>query len=198
MTVRVARPLPRAFFRAETTAVARALLGARLVHENRGSRAVGRIVETEAYLAQGDPASHSANGRTARNASMFLAPGHAYIYLIYGVHHCFNVVTAKTGVGEAVLIRALEPLEGLGGMRERRGTERPRDLCSGPGKLVQALGLTRGDDGCDLTSGAIHILPAEPGWSGGRISTSARIGISKAKERRLRFSLAGCSWTSRP
>lgn len=197
MTVRSARPLARAFFKGSTEKVARALLGTRLVHAAPAGRAVGRIVEVEAYLATGDRASHSASGPTERNAAMFLAPGHAYVYLIYGVHHCFNVVTARAGVGEAVLVRALEPLEGLELMRERRGSLRARDLCSGPGKLVQAMGITRADDGRDLTAGALHLLPPEPGWRGGRVVASRRVGITKAADRELRFSLASSPWRSR-
>ncbi|TDJ72933.1 MAG: DNA-3-methyladenine glycosylase [Planctomycetota bacterium] len=198
MSVRAGRPLERAFFRGDTQSVAEKLLGARLVHTALEGTTIGRIVEVEAYLAEDDPASHSARGPTDRNASMFLAPGHAYVYLIYGLHHCFNVVTARAGAGAAVLIRALEPLAGLELMMERRGALRPRDLCSGPGKLAQAMGLTRAHDGRDLTSGAIHLLPPEPGWRGGPVAASRRVGISKAAERELRYSLASCPWSSRP
>lgn len=181
----------------ETPEVARRLIGCRLIHETEEGRAVGRIVETEAYLSSGDPASHSASGRTRRNAAMFLAPGHAYVYLIYGVHHCFNVVTAAQGTGEAVLIRALEPLEGRSLMAQRRGTDRPRSLASGPGKLVQAMGITSECDGVRLFRGALRILRPERGWAAGEILAGPRIGIRKARHLALRYYQPDCQWRSR-
>lgn len=189
-------PLGRGFFQGPTVEVARRLLGVRLVHETRLGRTVGRIVETEAYLAQGDAASHSACGPTARNGSMFLAPGHAYVYLIYGVHLCFNVVTSAAGTGEAVLIRALEPIEGLECMSRRRGVARPRDLCSGPGKLTEAMGIRAQDDGRDLTRGGLCLLPGEP-VPEERVRTGPRVGISRALDRELRFWVGQSRWVSR-
>ncbi|MDA1266916.1 MAG: DNA-3-methyladenine glycosylase [Planctomycetota bacterium] len=175
-------------------AVARRLLGAVLVHTTEEGRVAGRIVETEAYLAVGDGASHSRMGPTDRNRSMFLAAGHAYVYRIYGVHHCFNVVTGAEGRGEAVLVRALEPLEGLEVMAARRGRARPQDLCSGPGKLVQALGIEAGHDGV-LLDGALSITPRER--SPGPIAAGPRIGISRSLELPLRFGVARSPWCSR-
>jgi len=186
------RPLPRAFYERSTRTVARALLGTFLVHEGSGGHAVGRIVETEAYLGAQDPAAHTYGGETARNRTMFGPPGHLYVYFIYGVHHCCNVVTRPSGVGEAVLIRALEPVEGLEGMRARRGTDVERNLCSGPGKLVQALGFGREHDGTDLVRGPVFLADAASlpeRFPGRRIDVveTTRVGITKAKELPLRF-----------
>jgi len=182
----------REFFELPTVELARALIGCVLVHESRAGRAAGRIVETEAYLAD-DPASHSFRGRTARNASMFGPPGHAYVYLIYGMHLCFNVTSAAEGIGEAVLVRALEPLEGLAAMQRRRGTTDARALCRGPGRLTQALAITRADDGAQLWRGALRI---EEGDVPGRIRVGPRVGIRLAAGRALRFSVAGSPWIS--
>ncbi len=171
-----------ALFRGGAERVAERLLGATLACGDCS----GRIIETEAYLPKNDPASHSHCGPTARNSSMFLPAGHVYVYRIYGVHLCFNVVTGAKGSGEAVLIRALEPLEGIDLMAKRRGRPALRDLCSGPGKLVQALGIELGDDGSSLDGGRVRLAcgklrPRE------RVERSPRIGISKATELELRF-----------
>jgi DNA-3-methyladenine glycosylase len=180
--------------RGEASDVARGLLGARLVHVCAEGRTAGRIVETEAYLAAGDQASHSRSGPTARNASMFLAAGHAYVYRIYGMHHCFNVVTGSAGEGQAVLIRALEPLEGLDLMRVRRGRDSARELCSGPAKLVSALGITAAHDGLDLTRGELRV--EFPGSSGSEVLVGPRVGITRDAHLPLRFRLADCPWCS--
>ena len=188
------RRLGRSFFQAETEELARALLGQVLVHESAEGLVAGRIVETEAYLAAGDPASHSHRGETRRNRSMFGRPGTAYVYLIYGMHRCLNVVSAPVGGGEAVLLRALEPLEGVELMRARRGAVKDRDLCNGPGKLVQALGLGAEHDGADLCRGALGLWA--PGGSDGELGAARqvlsgpRIGISNAVDLPLRFRLA--------
>lgn len=145
--------LTREFFARETLAVAHDLLGARLVHLWDGVRLAGTIVETEAYVGEDDEASHASPGPTERNASMYGPPGHAYVYLIYGMYHCFNVVTERDGFPAAVLVRALEPLEGRDVMRHHRGSVGERDvtkLTSGPGRLCQALAIDRGHDGLDL------------------------------------------------
>ncbi len=193
-----ARPR-RARFLAPTHVVARDLIGWLLVQETRAGLRAGRIVETEAYLAEGDAASHSHCGPTPRNAAMFGPPGHAYVYRSYGVHWCFNVVTAPTGVGEAVLVRALEPVAGLEAMRALRGGARDRDLCRGPGRLTQALGISGAHDGVDLTRGALRLLvPREPRPADGpRIASGPRVGISRAVALALRFREDGSAWVSR-
>jgi len=180
-----------------TIAVARELLGAVLEHVTPDGVVAGRIVETEAYLAAGDPASHSHRGRTDRNDSMFGPPGRAYVYLCYGVHRCFNVVTAPAGTGEAVLVRALEPLEGLELMRSRRGVARDRDLCSGPGKLCAALGIELAHDGVDLARSALRLWWPRSRAGYALLTAGPRIGIRHAAELPLRFALRDSAWTSR-
>jgi DNA-3-methyladenine glycosylase len=182
------------FFLKDAGTVARRLLGCVLSRiTDDGTCLSGQIVETEAY-PPGDPASHAFRGETARNHSMFLEGGRCYVYRIYGVHRCMNVVTGPEGIGAAVLIRALEPLEGLEVMRRRRfGSDIRRklpekqlkNLCSGPGKLCQALGISVGEhDGTDLigdpASGALHISPGRT-ISGNRVSNSMRIGLSAGR-----------------
>lgn len=191
------RPLPREFFAADSRDLAPALLNKLLV---RGDR-VGRIVEVEAYAGGADPASHAFRGRTARNATMFGPPGHLYVYLSYGMHFCANVVCGDDGVASAVLLRALTPVAGTGEMRAARGqaARLDRDLCSGPGKLCQALGLDRSFDGSDLVTGdrGIQVVddgtppPATPGVSG-------RIGLSVAADVPWRFYVPGAVGLSRP
>ncbi|MEC8495697.1 MAG: DNA-3-methyladenine glycosylase [Planctomycetota bacterium] len=178
-------------------AAAPRLLGVEVVTRIGGALARGRIVETEAYLAEGDAASHSARGPTRRNASMFEAAGAGYVYLIYGMHLCFNVVTGAAGEGEAVLIRALEPLEGLEAMRSRRGARvSDRDLCRGPGRLAQALGIEREDDGGALLAGGrIQLIDRSAAPSA--VEVGPRIGITKSAELPLRFrDAAALAWCS--
>jgi DNA-3-methyladenine glycosylase len=191
------RPVPAAFFSGGTIAVARALLGRILVSASPEGITAGRIVETEAYLRD-DAACHAARGETKRNRAMFGPPGRSYTYLIYGMYRCFNVVTGPEGVGEAVLIRALEPLAGLDLMARRRGTDAPKALCSGPGKLVIALGIAHLPDGSDLRKGPL--LVAEPGPGApplGPIRATTRIGITKDAHLPLRFHPEGNPWVSR-
>ncbi len=182
--------------------LARRLLGAVLrCVDSDGREAAGRVVETEAYLASGDPGSHSAAGRTRRNASMFEAAGTAYVYRIYGMHHCFNVVSGDPGSGEAVLIRALEPLVGLERMAERRAVAlgRPRalrQLASGPGKLVQALGIEPAHDGRRLDSAPLWVEPGEP-VPAHRVRVSRRIGLGRGASLGLGFDVVGAPWISR-
>ena len=169
--------------------VAPALIGATLLVDGVG----GVLVEVEAY-DQEDPASHGFAGPTARNASMFGPAGHAYVYRSYGIHWCLNLVCAEGGRAEAVLVRALEPTDGLETMRDRRGVDDPRLLCSGPGRLCQALGITREHDGRALDSPPFE-LRATPGPT--EVIVGTRIGITRAVERPWRYGLAGSRYLSR-
>jgi len=189
------KSLPRSFYNRPAVEVARDLLGRLLVRETPRGTLGARIVETEAYLGESDPASHAAPGPTARNAVMYGPPGFAYVYFIYGVHHCLNVVTGPPGHASAVLIRAAEPLEGLEFMRRNRGVERADEVASGPGKLAQAFALTRAHNGADLTRGELRIArgapPREP------IRRGPRIGIRKNADVPWRFFLEGNPHVSR-
>jgi len=174
---------------AATIDLAKALIGCVLVRDCPDGRTAGRIVETEAYVRD-DPASHAYRGPSVRNASMFLGPFHAYVYKIYGTSLCVNVTSETAGEGAAVLVRALEPLEGLAAMEQRRGTTRMRDLARGPGRLCQALDIDLALDGIDLLRDKrLWLASPVPGGEtdGGGVGTSKRIGITKAAERLLRF-----------
>ena len=177
--------------------MAPALIGHYLVSTLAGHRTTGRIVETEAYTGPEDPASHAAEriGRTARNAAMFGPPGTAYVYRSYGIHWCLNAVTDTEGHPGAVLIRALEPVDGLEAMRARRGT-RDRDLARGPGRLTEALAITGDQDGHALQDPPLLLCEGEVPEPG-VIESGPRIGISRAAERPLRFTLKGSRFLSR-
>ena len=190
MTEPRGRRLTRRFFARSVHEVAPALIGVTLLVDGVG----GRIVEVEAY-DQEDPASHAFRGETARNAVMFGAPGHAYVYRSYGIHWCVNFVCDAPGRAEAVLIRALEPMYGLDVMRARRGVDAERSLCSGPGKLCQALGLTREHNGLALDERPFELL-ARRGTP--NVATGPRIGITQATERAWRYGLAASPFLSRP
>ena len=176
-------------FTADPVAFAQKLIGALLLVDGVG----GLIVETEAYDRE-DPASHAFNGQTPRNAVMFGPPGRAYIYWSYGIHWCLNFVCGER-VGGAVLIRALEPTAGLEAMRARRGTEPARSLCSGPGKLCQALAIDLRHNGLPLDSPPFQLEPPVAAWP---IVAGPRIGLTRAIERPWRFGLAGSRYLSRP
>lgn len=184
----VSSPLP--LFDLSAVDLARALIGARLTVEGVG----GVIVETEAYDRE-DPASHSHRGPTPRNLAMFGAAGRAYVYRSYGMHWCLNVVCGAIGHGAAVLIRALEPTDGLETMAARRGLSDPRLLCAGPGRLCQALGIDRRHDGLPLTEPPFDLDIGEPAAA---VVTGPRIGITKAADWPWRFGLAGSRFLSRP
>jgi DNA-3-methyladenine glycosylase len=192
--------LDNEFYKQDTITVARSLLGSYLVHESREGTTAGKIVETEAYL-WGDPACHAYRRKTVRNATMFGPEGNAYIYQIYGIHYCMNVVTAPAGVGEAVLIRALEPAMGLDLMQLRRGVGEYRQLCNGPGKLVQAMGIIRSMDGISLMQPPFYILSAdtypEQNLPFG-IVTTTRIGITQGVDLPYRFYIQGHPCVSYP
>ena len=192
------RPLPRAFYDRPVTRVARGLLGRVLVHDSSRGRIAGLIVEVEAYRGEDDPASHAFRGPTRRNAVMFGAPGHAYVYFTYGIHHCLNLVTGPPGVASAVLVRALEPILGLEEMAASRGVSARERLARGPGCVAQALGLDRRHDGLDLTRGPLWVSDRAPRRGGRRIVASPRIGIRVATERPWRFFLRGNPCVSGP
>ncbi len=188
--------LPESFFsEGSTEDIARRLIGMRLVSNAGGRRTEGLIVETEAYLRD-DPACHASRGRTKRNESMFLSPGHSYVYLIYGMYHCFNVVTAPSGIGEAVLVRAVEPIEGIETMSERRGCRDLNKLADGPGKLCRAMGIDRSLDGQRLWESELLYIEKGRSHEGG-IASSARVGISSGKDLLLRFFINGSPFLSR-
>ncbi len=181
------RRLRRAELPVDTAELAQFLIGKTLVRESREGRISGRIVETEAYVV-GDAAAHAFRGETPRNKSMFLERGHAYVYFIYGNWYSINVSGEKAGVGGGVLLRALEPLEGVEWMRRRRPAADLEDLARGPGRLATALGIDRKLDGLDLCApGPIWLGTAIRRASPGTLATSVRIGLSKEMHRPLRF-----------
>jgi DNA-3-methyladenine glycosylase len=183
--------LPRSFYARPAAEVSRDLLGRVLVH----GECAGRIVETEAYLGLDDLAAHSARGITPRTRVIFGPPGHAYVYFIYGMYECLNVVAESDGVPGAALIRALEPLAGIDLMRRRRKRERILDLASGPGKLTIAMGITRAQNGADLIKGPLTILDGNPARF--EVQVTPRIGISACADWPLRFLIQGSPFASR-
>jgi len=192
-------------FDADPVTTARRLLGQRLVHVVDGERRAGIVVEVEAYLGPEDRAAHTYGGRrTARNASMWRGGGHAYVYFTYGMHHCMNVVCGSPGAGTAVLLRAVEPTEGLEAMQaDRPAARRVTDLCSGPGRLAQAFALDRRHDGLDLREGRTLWLEAlrRRALPESRIRVGPRVGVGYAgpwARRPLRFYVAGSPHVSRP
>jgi len=185
--------LKREFFDRSVHEVARELIGCTVAVGG----AAGIIVETEAYDAT-DPACHAYIGRTPRNEVLFGEPGRAYVYLSYGVHNLLNFVAQPEGSAAAVLIRALEPAEGIELMRERRGRGELEELCSGPGKLTEALGVGLDLNGADLMAPPFELLAPEPGWDGADVVAGTRIGITKAAERPWRYCAAGSRFVSRP
>jgi DNA-3-methyladenine glycosylase len=197
-------PLDRAFFARNPRRVARELLGKILVRDHENVRLAARIVETEAYLGENDPAAHSAAGKTARNSVLFGPPGYAYVYFIYGSHYCLNVSCDREGKAGGVLFRAFEPLLGIEEMAKARDVvlSGPRDLrrlTSGPGRLAEAFGITRTrDNGADLTSPASGLWIGTDGSHPGSIRISPRIGITQATDRRLRYFLAENPFVSGP
>ncbi|HLX26605.1 MAG TPA: DNA-3-methyladenine glycosylase [Candidatus Cybelea sp.] len=178
----------------ETRALAQALLGCILVRESDDGMTAGRIVETEAYLP-GDPACHAYRGKSRRNATLFGPPHRAYVYQIYGTSFCFNLSSEVDGEGAGVLVRALEPLEGLGLMSKRRATGSSRDLCRGPGRLCEAFAIDRSLDGIDPFTHP-HLWLAEGGHRAMLVRRSRRIGITQAAHRRLRFYAGGSPFVS--
>lgn len=199
-------PLPASFYALDPRQVARELLGKVLVRRETGRLLAGRIVETEAYLGTNDPAAHAAAGRTARNFVLFGPPGHAYIYLAYGNHWCLNVSTLPDGEAGGVLFRALEPIAGLEAMARARGLDpshltgrAARLLTSGPGRMAQALGVTRARDNdknlCDFNSDLVIV---DDGFPTPEVGVTVRVGITKAVDEPLRYVVAGNPFVSGP
>jgi DNA-3-methyladenine glycosylase len=185
--------LGRAFYDRSVHDVARDLVGCVVRH----GETAGRIVETESYHME-EPACHAYAGVTSRTRTLFGPPGHAYVYFSYGIHSLLNAVAEGEGVGAAVLIRALEPVDGVNVMRGRRGVARDEELCNGPGKLTQALGIGLSLNGTSLADGQIEVLRREPGAREPRIVIGERIGISKAADLPWRFCDADSRHVSRP
>ena len=200
-----AKILPRAFFNRDPATVGRELLGKLLIRRERRHLLAGRIVENEAYLGSEDPAAHAYSGRTPRNSVLFGPPGHAYVYFIYGNHYCLNVSCMPEGHGEGVLFRAMQPVCEIEVMAHARGLEltaapttaQLRMIASGPGRMSQALGITRErDNNKDLTSRASDLWLADDGFVPEQILATPRIGITKAADLPLRFSIAGNAYVS--
>lgn len=193
------KKLPRSFYLRPTLTVAQELLGKHFVRKYHNATLIGRIVEAEAYCA-GDPASHSFRGMTVRNEVMFWKGGHLYVYFTYGMHFCANVVTGRRGVGEAVLIRAVEPLVGIDTMHKNRGMPQLRqklnDLTNGPAKFCQAFSIGRAQNGSDLLGDTIYLTEGEE-IARSRILSSSRIGIRSGRDRQWRFLLENNPYVSR-
>jgi DNA-3-methyladenine glycosylase len=195
-TSRRLKTLPASFYARDTEVVARELLGAVLECTVRGVRCRGRIVETEAYTGEEDLACHAAAGRTARTEVLYGPPGHAYVYFIYGMHWCVNAVTRRAGEPSAVLIRAVEPMEGIEAMRRRRGVRSDREFTNGPGKLCEAFGITGPRfHGASLISSPLRILAGDP-VPDSDVLVTPRIGISKAAQEPLRWIIRGNPFVS--
>jgi DNA-3-methyladenine glycosylase len=190
-------PLARSFYARPALVVARALLGRDLVRMLPDGKVLrARIVECEAYR-QDDPASHSFKGRTPTRETMFGPPGYLYVYVSYGMHFCMNVVTGRDGEGSAVLLRAAEPLEGMERMEEMRGLSAPRLLCAGPGRLCQALGITREQDGTDLVNGDQLVIERGRPVRDDAVVVGPRVGLTVAMEQPWRFTIRGSRYVSR-
>ena len=204
-SVRNLRKLPRSFYLQPTLRVAQLLLGKILVRRWRSGILAGRIVETEVYLGAADPASHAYRGKTMRNEVMFRIGGHLYVYFTYGMHFCCNVVTEEEGIGHAVLIRALEPLEGIRVMARNRGIKLSGEgdesarlhLCSGPARLCQALGITRKENGADLCESVIWISQDRAPQAPSQVATSTRVGITEGTGLEWRFFIRDNPFVSR-
>ena len=192
-----AKLMRREFFDRDPRVVSRELLGKLIVRHEENKTLAGRVVEVEAYLGVGDLAAHAAAGETERNAVLWGPPGHAYIYFIYGMHFCLNISCLPEGEAGGVLIRALEPVAGGATMARRRGVpaDAPR-LASGPGNVTRALGLSLRDNGADLTRGRLTLEPPDAPRAF-RVASGPRVGITRARELRLRFWVAGNRFVSR-
>lgn len=191
--------IPRSFYEQSTLEVARHLLGKRLVRKHPDGTTVGRIVETEAYIGPEDKACHASRGRTARTEIMFGEAGYAYVYLIYGFHHCLNIVTERIDYPAAVLIRGVEPVKGISLMKRRRRTEKEHNLASGPGKLCQAFAIDRSLNGADVCGEFLYL--EDGGEPAPKILAKPRIGVDYAggwKNKPWRFLIRDNGFVSRP
>jgi DNA-3-methyladenine glycosylase len=193
------KPLPRSFYVRPTITVAKDLLGKYLVRRIQKKLLVGRIVEVEAYLGEKDPASHAYRGKTKRNEVMFREGGHLYVYFTYGMHFCCNVVTEEAGKGRAVLLRAVEPIEGVKEMRKRRRFSSDRkdywNLTNGPAKLCEAFGIQRKVNGTDLLGRELFLTEGEE-IPGSKIRSSTRIGVKNGADKKWRFFVRGNPFVS--
>ncbi|GGH02615.1 DNA-3-methyladenine glycosylase [Silvibacterium dinghuense] len=196
------KPLPRSFYLPPPDTVAQALLGKLITHRDEGEKLTGRIVEVEAYFGADDPAAHAFTGKTARNAVLFGPPGQAYVYFIYGMYYCLNFSCEPAGQAGCILIRALEPVKGMETMARLRGLTpgvKPALLTSGPGRLCQALGLTRAlHNGLDVTNPASSLFVHDDGYQPASILATPRIGIRKAVDWPHRYFIAGNPCVSGP
>ena len=188
--------LTRNYFSRNTATVARDLLGTELIRKIDGRRLRGKVVETEAYYGEGDPPSHASNGRTPRSKIMWGRPGLVYVYLVYGIHLMFNVVTEPENTPGAVLFRAVEPIENVDLMVENRGMDKIEDLTNGPGKLTEAFRIGKEENGLDLTESDQLGLVDESRGEDVEIVKSTRIGVSEGKDKKLRFYLEGNRFVS--
>jgi DNA-3-methyladenine glycosylase len=204
--IKSAKLVQRAFFNRDPRTVSRELLGKLIVRTEDGQTLAGRVVEVEAYLGTGDLAAHAAAGHTERNAVLWGEPGHAYIYFIYGMHYCLNISCLPNGKAGGVLIRALEPVTGLREMAKARdlaelafnSSRELRKLTSGPGRLCEALGITRPrDNGKDMVSRRSDLRVMDDGFKVGEVGVTPRIGITKSAELPLRYVIAGNAFVSR-
>ncbi len=194
MSRRLGNPLPRSFYLRPTITVAKDLLGKYLVRRLQDRLLIGKIVEVEAYLGEKDPASHAYRGKTKRNEVMFMEGGHLYVYFTYGMHFCCNVVTEEEGKGRAVLLRAVEPLEGIEVMRKNRSFDADRkdhwNLTNGPAKLCEAFGIRREENGADLTKIELFLTEGNP-VPRTVVGSSERMGIKNGKDKKWRFYVKG-------
>jgi DNA-3-methyladenine glycosylase len=192
--------LPVEFFDRDPRRVARELLGKLVVRRLGGQVLIARVVETEAYLGKNDPAAHSSSGRTARNEVIFGPPGYAYVYFIYGNHYCLNVSCLPDGEAGGVLFRAVEPVAGVAAMAKARCMDESAGyrLTNGPGKLTEALGITRAENGLNLADATQALYLGEDDFPRPKITTTTRIGITKAAELKLRYLIAHNPYVSKP
>jgi len=192
------KKLPRSWYERPLLEVARDSIGKLFIYNSPQGQIITKIVEVEAYHMIGDPACHAHRGKTSRNYVMFGEGGHLYVYFIYGMYYCMNIVVEKEGVAAAVLIRALEPISGLELIRKNRPNKKDRELLNGPGKVCSGLGITKKHNGLDLTSEIIFLAESKNILNNQEIISTTRIGISQAKDLPWRFYEKNSIWVSKP